>query len=358
MRSMKRKPTLLLAFAACAVLMLGVAAPARATASGDRNRDGIPDWWEVRWRLSLGVNQARLDQDRDGLNNLFEYRSRNCPRLADTDRDRRLDSWEDPDRDKLTNRAESVVWTRPLDADSDDDGIRDAKEDPDRDLLGNVFELADHTNPFDSDTDNDGKSDGLENPDRDSLNNKQESVVWTHGLIKDTDRDGTQDGDEDFDHDGFDNDDEYVAGTDPTDPDSDDDGVEDGDELAGTVVSFNRETGILVIQPFCEYTGGGETPGDVPAPDGELGTRVSKCEPPEEIPPIEVAVKIVDDTLFEWEDAEESVEPPTVENLLPGTVLSRVDTVLPEGYETLHAVKIVFAGAEDWGENDPDMEIH
>lgn len=43
---------------------------------------------------------------------------------------------------------------------------------------------------------------------------------------------------------------EFRAGTDPLDDDSDDDGVEDGDEGAGTVESFNSETGRLVINLF------------------------------------------------------------------------------------------------------------
>lgn len=32
---------------------------AKCTTTEHVNHDGIPDWWEVRWRLSLSVNQAR-----------------------------------------------------------------------------------------------------------------------------------------------------------------------------------------------------------------------------------------------------------------------------------------------------------
>src|SRR5437763_10638372 len=53
----------------------------------DRNRDGLPDRWECRHHLSLKANQARRDQDRDGLNNLGEYKASDDPRNPDTDGD-------------------------------------------------------------------------------------------------------------------------------------------------------------------------------------------------------------------------------------------------------------------------------
>jgi hypothetical protein len=43
---------------------------------------------------------------------------------------------------------------------------------------------------------------------------------------------------------------EFLAGDDPRDADSDDDGVEDGEENAGTIQSFDAETGRLVIDLF------------------------------------------------------------------------------------------------------------
>jgi hypothetical protein len=55
--------------------------------SGDRNRDRIPDRWEKQHHLSLKVKQTRRDQDRDGLNNLGEYRSHTDPRDGDSDDD-------------------------------------------------------------------------------------------------------------------------------------------------------------------------------------------------------------------------------------------------------------------------------
>lgn len=62
------------------------AAPASA-ASKDRNHDSIPDRWEVRHGLSLDKNQARKDQDRDGLANRGEFRAKFDPQDSDTDDD-------------------------------------------------------------------------------------------------------------------------------------------------------------------------------------------------------------------------------------------------------------------------------
>jgi hypothetical protein len=79
-----------------AVLLLALLAlPGSALARGhhskranaDRNHDGIADKWERRNHLSLRVNQAKRDQDKDGLNNLGEFRSHTSPRDADTDND-------------------------------------------------------------------------------------------------------------------------------------------------------------------------------------------------------------------------------------------------------------------------------
>jgi hypothetical protein len=43
---------------------------------------------------------------------------------------------------------------------------------------------------------------------------------------------------------------EFLAGDDPRDRDSDDDGVMDGEENAGTIASFDKDTGRLVINLF------------------------------------------------------------------------------------------------------------
>jgi hypothetical protein len=80
---MSHKPfAAVVGLAATALLML--AAPAMAR---DRNHDRIPDRWERAHHLSLRVNQARRDQDHDGLRNRAEFRAHTNPRKADTDGD-------------------------------------------------------------------------------------------------------------------------------------------------------------------------------------------------------------------------------------------------------------------------------
>jgi hypothetical protein len=70
------------------VLALALSLGAIATASAkDRNHDRIPDRWERSYDLSLKVNQAKRDQDRDNLVNRDEYRAGTNPREADTDSD-------------------------------------------------------------------------------------------------------------------------------------------------------------------------------------------------------------------------------------------------------------------------------
>jgi hypothetical protein len=81
----------LLALALGALALLAM--PALAAAK-DRNHDRIPDRWEKRHKLSLTVNQARRDQDKD----------------------------------HLRNRAEFLAGDNPRDADSDDDGVADGEE--------------------------------------------------------------------------------------------------------------------------------------------------------------------------------------------------------------------------------------
>jgi hypothetical protein len=72
----------------CAALALVLALPGVASAKrGDRNHDRIPDRWERAHHLSVRVNQARRDQDHDGLRNRAEFRAGDNPRDADTDND-------------------------------------------------------------------------------------------------------------------------------------------------------------------------------------------------------------------------------------------------------------------------------
>src|SRR3954466_16332002 len=73
---------------ACAAMVLVLAVPGVASAKrGDRNHDRIPDRWERAHHLSLRVDQARRDQDHDGLRNRAEFRADTNPRKAATDGD-------------------------------------------------------------------------------------------------------------------------------------------------------------------------------------------------------------------------------------------------------------------------------
>jgi hypothetical protein len=86
--------TLLLLAAACAA-MLAVASPGMARSQGDRNHDRIPDRWERANHLSLKVNQAKRDQDHDGLRNRAEFLAGTNPRNDDSDDDGTEDGAED-----------------------------------------------------------------------------------------------------------------------------------------------------------------------------------------------------------------------------------------------------------------------
>src|SRR5689334_23946444 len=79
--------TLLLAAAALAALLAFAPGAMAHSWRGDRNHDRIPDRWERANHLSLKVNQAKRDQDHDGLRNRAEFMAGDNPRDADTDGD-------------------------------------------------------------------------------------------------------------------------------------------------------------------------------------------------------------------------------------------------------------------------------
>lgn len=79
----------LVAAAALAMLALpGIAA------AKDGNHDRIPDRWEKQHHLSLNLNQAGRDQDRDQLRNRAEFLADDNPRDRDSDADGVIDGDE------------------------------------------------------------------------------------------------------------------------------------------------------------------------------------------------------------------------------------------------------------------------
>jgi hypothetical protein len=95
--------TLTTAAVAFALLLVPGAALAKQR---DRNHDRLPDKWETAHHLSLRVNQARRDQDHDGLNNMAEFKDGTNPRNADTDGDGVNDGTEVEDHTNPDNRHE------------------------------------------------------------------------------------------------------------------------------------------------------------------------------------------------------------------------------------------------------------
>ena len=82
----RKKRTIFGVLVAAATALMLFALPGAASAR-DRNHDRIPDRWERHHSLSLHKNQAKRDQDRDGLRNRGEFRAGDDPRDPDSDND-------------------------------------------------------------------------------------------------------------------------------------------------------------------------------------------------------------------------------------------------------------------------------
>ena len=122
---MKKLRLVLFGVALAALLAVPGAAMAK---SRDRDHDKLPDKWEHKFHLSTHRNSAKGDPDKDGLNNLGEFRSHTNPRKADTDGDGVNDANDDQDNDGVDNADEMQEHTNPADPDTDNDGIEDGDE--------------------------------------------------------------------------------------------------------------------------------------------------------------------------------------------------------------------------------------
>ena len=114
--------------AAAGALALLLAAFGGSAAAKDRNHDQIPDKWEKKFHLSLSVNQANKDQDKDGIDNLNEFLEGTNPKSKDSNHNGVPDGKEDSDKDGLNNKMEEVTANLPNDPDTDNNGIEDGAE--------------------------------------------------------------------------------------------------------------------------------------------------------------------------------------------------------------------------------------
>jgi len=89
-----RRSRLGMTWFALALGALALLAMPSLAAAKDRNHDHIPDRWEKHHGLSLKVNQARHDQDRDHLRNRAEFLAGDDPRDHDSDDDGVMDGNE------------------------------------------------------------------------------------------------------------------------------------------------------------------------------------------------------------------------------------------------------------------------
>ncbi len=93
-RTQGRRTRLGMTWFALALGALALLAMPSLAAAKDRNHDRIPDKWEKKHQLSLKVNQARLDQDRDHLRNRAEFLAGFNPRDKDSNDDGVMDDDE------------------------------------------------------------------------------------------------------------------------------------------------------------------------------------------------------------------------------------------------------------------------
>ena len=160
---LRRLRLALTAVALVALLVMPATASAKRhhSKNADSNHNSIPDKWEKKFHLH-GKGLAKADPDKDGLNNLAEFKSKTNPRKADSNGNGVPDASEDPDHDNVDNGNEAREGTNPTKADSNGNGVKDGQEDRDKDHLNNAGEDQAGTDPLNPDTDGDGIKDGDE----------------------------------------------------------------------------------------------------------------------------------------------------------------------------------------------------
>ena len=171
--------------------------------TNDLDNDGLPDWWEL-YVLSqypgmgnLGWNDLYPDASGKtmGESYLLYLAASDLTSVGTVQRG-------DSDFDGLPDWWEQMFGLDPNDA----TGVNGPDGDPDMDGLSNYYEYLAQTNPYDPDSDGDGVFDIDEDMDGDGLSNGEELTYGTNPANVDTDSDGLTDFDE------------IQAGTDPLNP--------------------------------------------------------------------------------------------------------------------------------------------
>lgn len=193
----------------------------------DSDKDGLADYWEIKYFGTITATDGTLDSDGDGLIDLEEYYFYTHPLKADSDADGLSDFEElkiyytdpnayDTDGDALSDYMEVKVYnTNPLAMDTDGDGFFDG------------MEVTSGTNPLDP-------SSRPEDKDGDFVDDNWvrkyfPDDIGPDGLFRS--KDGKSLGTRDSDEDGLSDMLEYWYGTNPLNPDTDGDGYLDGEEV-------------------------------------------------------------------------------------------------------------------------------
>lgn len=165
--------------AGLAAIALALVIPAAASAK-DRNHDRIPDRWERSHGLSLKVNQAKRDQDRDRLKNRQEWRAGMDPRDADSDDDGTEDGDEssgtiasfDPESGELTIDVMNGGSVTGLVTDATEIKCDDGDDQGDEDGDDEGGDDGGHHHGDDDGSDDDGHGDRLARSDDDPVSDE------------------------------------------------------------------------------------------------------------------------------------------------------------------------------------------